>query len=212
MMAQPPRQTVRYHLKRPRGLKETHDHGSKPVRVRFAPSPTGKLHIGGARTAIYNWAFARANGRRLRPAHRGHRPRALHRGEHADHLARHDAGWASTGTRAPRWAATFGPYFQTERTDTYAAALRDAQGARRGLPVLLHQGGAGREARRPPRTTEGGYAGYDRTCRSHSLPKRPAARVDAGEPHVWRLKVPRRPRSDRLRRCGLRRHELPHRM
>ena len=35
---------------------------NKQVRVRFAPSPTGKLHIGGARTAIYNWAFARANG------------------------------------------------------------------------------------------------------------------------------------------------------
>ncbi len=35
---------------------------TSPVRVRFAPSPTGKLHIGGARTAIYNWAFARANG------------------------------------------------------------------------------------------------------------------------------------------------------
>ena len=35
---------------------------SQPVRVRFAPSPTGKLHIGGARTAIYNWAFARATG------------------------------------------------------------------------------------------------------------------------------------------------------
>ena len=35
---------------------------SDSVRVRFAPSPTGKLHIGGARTAIYNWAFARANG------------------------------------------------------------------------------------------------------------------------------------------------------
>ena len=33
----------------------------EPVRVRFAPSPTGELHIGGARTAIYNWAFARAN-------------------------------------------------------------------------------------------------------------------------------------------------------
>ena len=30
------------------------------VRVRFAPSPTGMLHVGGARTAIYNWAFARA--------------------------------------------------------------------------------------------------------------------------------------------------------
>ena len=33
-----------------------------PVRVRFAPSPTGALHVGGARTAIYNWAFARRTG------------------------------------------------------------------------------------------------------------------------------------------------------
>jgi len=31
------------------------------VRVRFAPSPTGYLHIGGARTALYNWLFARQN-------------------------------------------------------------------------------------------------------------------------------------------------------
>src|SRR4030088_998283 len=32
---------------------------SAPVRVRFAPSPTGFLHVGGARTALYNWLFAR---------------------------------------------------------------------------------------------------------------------------------------------------------
>ena len=32
------------------------------VRVRFAPSPTGPLHIGGVRTALYNWLFARAHG------------------------------------------------------------------------------------------------------------------------------------------------------
>ncbi|MCJ7668800.1 MAG: glutamate--tRNA ligase family protein, partial [Anaerolineae bacterium] len=32
---------------------------SKRVRVRFAPSPTGYLHVGGARTALYNWLFAR---------------------------------------------------------------------------------------------------------------------------------------------------------
>ena len=36
----------------------TNDSTRKP-RVRFAPSPTGQLHIGGVRTAIYNWAFAR---------------------------------------------------------------------------------------------------------------------------------------------------------
>ncbi|HHC08443.1 MAG TPA: glutamate--tRNA ligase, partial [Actinobacteria bacterium] len=32
------------------------------VRVRFAPSPTGHLHVGGARTALYNWLFARSRG------------------------------------------------------------------------------------------------------------------------------------------------------
>ena len=35
---------------------------SAPVRVRFAPSPTGFLHIGNARTALFNWAFARRHG------------------------------------------------------------------------------------------------------------------------------------------------------
>ena len=35
---------------------------SRPVRTRFAPSPTGYLHIGGARTALFSWAFARRHG------------------------------------------------------------------------------------------------------------------------------------------------------
>ena len=35
------------------------------VRVRFAPSPTGYLHIGGARTALFNWLFARKMGGKL---------------------------------------------------------------------------------------------------------------------------------------------------
>ena len=34
----------------------------KSVRVRFAPSPTGHLHVGGARTALFNWLFARGKG------------------------------------------------------------------------------------------------------------------------------------------------------
>ena len=34
----------------------------KPIRTRFAPSPTGFLHIGGARTALFNWLFARHHG------------------------------------------------------------------------------------------------------------------------------------------------------
>src|SRR5271157_4521428 len=35
---------------------------SSPVRVRFAPSPTGYLHVGGARTALFNWLYARHTG------------------------------------------------------------------------------------------------------------------------------------------------------
>ena len=35
------------------------------VRVRFAPSPTGNLHIGGARTALFNWLYAKAKGGNL---------------------------------------------------------------------------------------------------------------------------------------------------
>ena len=38
---------------------------SSPVRVRFAPSPTGYLHVGGARTALFNWLFARSQGGKL---------------------------------------------------------------------------------------------------------------------------------------------------
>ena len=35
---------------------------SRPIRTRFAPSPTGYLHVGGARTALFNWLFARKHG------------------------------------------------------------------------------------------------------------------------------------------------------
>ena len=68
------------------------------MRVRFAPSPTGALHIGGARTALYNWLLARGHGARVRPAHRGHRPRALHPRERRADLRGAALAGASTGT------------------------------------------------------------------------------------------------------------------
>ena len=39
-----------------------YDHDNTEIRVRFAPSPTGDLHIGGLRTALYNYLFAKNNG------------------------------------------------------------------------------------------------------------------------------------------------------
>ncbi|MGH7331924.1 MAG: glutamate--tRNA ligase [Candidatus Rokuibacteriota bacterium] len=44
------------------GQREGRGSRSAPVRVRFAPSPTGHLHVGGARTALFNWLFARHHG------------------------------------------------------------------------------------------------------------------------------------------------------
>ncbi len=52
---------------------------TETVVTRFAPSPTGFLHIGGGRTALFNWLYARAPRRQDAAADRGHRPRALHR-------------------------------------------------------------------------------------------------------------------------------------
>ncbi|MEB3323677.1 MAG: glutamate--tRNA ligase family protein, partial [Synechococcaceae cyanobacterium] len=39
--------------------------GDRPIRTRFAPSPSGHLHVGGARTALFCWAYARARGGRF---------------------------------------------------------------------------------------------------------------------------------------------------
>ncbi|UWX03702.1 glutamate--tRNA ligase [Pseudoxanthomonas sp. NC8] len=79
-------------------------------RSRFAPSPTGYLHIGGARTALYSWLQARHQGRHVRPAHRGHRPRAQHPGAIDAILEAMD--WMELDYDE-------GPIYQTQRLDRY---------------------------------------------------------------------------------------------
>ncbi len=132
------------------------------VRVRFAPSPTGALHIGGARTAIYNWALARRLGRHVRPAHRRHGSRALYSREHRPDpalatLARPELGRGSRGGRRARPVLPDPAHRQLHRR------TRSPEGLGRGLPVLLLRRGSGREARGG--TAGWGYAGYDRSCR-----------------------------------------------
>ena len=160
---------------------------TKPVRVRFAPSPTGKLHIGGARTAIYNWAFARATGGTFVLRIEDTDPERSTE-ENTQIILRALKWMGLDWDEGPEVGGPCGPYFQTQRTATYEAALQKLIDAGAAYPCFCtkEELDAKREA---AEKTEGGYAGYDRTCRA--IPADEAsARIAAGEPHVWRLKVP----------------------
>ena len=160
---------------------------NKPVRVRFAPSPTGKLHVGGARTAIYNWAFARATGGTFVLRIEDTDP--TRSTEENTQIILRAMDWLGLDwDEGPGVGGNFGPYFQTQRSDTYQAALDAMIAAGRAYPCFCSKETL--DAKRAiAEAEEGGYAGYDRTCRS--LPREEAqARIDAGEPHVWRLAVP----------------------
>ena len=74
------------------------------VRTRFAPSPTGYLHIGGVRTALFNWLFARQHGGQfILRIDDTDQQRNVEEALAADPRTA-CAGWASTGTKGPRSA------------------------------------------------------------------------------------------------------------
>lgn len=161
--------------------------GDSCVRVRFAPSPTGKLHIGGARTAIYNWAFARAMGGTF-----------ILRIDDTDPTRSTDENtrvilramrWLGLGwDEGPEAGGAYGPYRQTECLPLYRAAAEKLVAEGKAYycfcsPEKLSQDHDAAVARRDP------FQGYQRTCRA--LDAREArARADAGEPCTIRIKVP----------------------
>ena len=158
-----------------------------PVRVRFAPSPTGKLHVGGARTAIYNWAFARANGGTF-----------ILRIDDTDPTRSTDEN-TQVILRAMRWlgldwdegpevGGTFGPYWQTECLPLYREAAERLVAEGKAYycfctPEKLEADRKAAQERKDP------FQGYQRTCRNID-PAEAQARVDAGEPYTIRIKVP----------------------
>ncbi len=156
------------------------------IRVRFAPSPTGALHVGGARTAIYNWAFARRNGGAF-----------ILRIDDTD-LERSTAQNTAQILRSLEWlgidwdegpevGGSFGPYFQTQRSQNYTAALEHMKATGSAYPCFCST--VELEVKREAARTAEGVAGYDRSCRRLD-PAIVAARLAAGESHVWRLAVP----------------------
>ena len=156
------------------------------VRVRFAPSPTGYLHIGGARTALFNWLFARKMGGKL-----------ILRIEDTDieRLKEDSVSQILTSLKwlginwdeGPEAGGEYGPYYQSERFDIYkkyAQQLLDEGKAYYCFCTtedLAAQREKQRAAKQPFR--------YARTCRD--IPAEEAkARIAAGEPYSIRIKIP----------------------
>jgi glutamyl-tRNA synthetase len=100
----------------------------KPVRVRFAPSPTGYLHIGGARTALFNWLFARKHGGtfvlRVEDTDKSRNT------EEAAAAIYAGLQWLGLNwDEGPHVGGSFGPYFQSQRDNIYERYLQQLQNA-----------------------------------------------------------------------------------
>ncbi len=155
------------------------------VRVRFAPSPTGKLHIGGARTAIYNWAYARATGGKFILRIEDTDPERSTQ-ENIDLIVRAMRWLGLDWDEGPEVGGPYGPYLQTQRFDTYSEALAklDANGSAYPCFCTAEQNEMRREA-----IQNDGLAAHPDPCRCMGCEER-QQRMAAGEPYVWRLKVP----------------------
>lgn len=156
------------------------------VRVRFAPSPTGHLHVGGARTALYNWLFARQHGGRfvlrIEDTDRSrYQPDAL--SDLVDGLRWLGLCW----DEGPEVGGDYGPYYQSDRLDLYRryAGQLVAGGRAYRCYCSPQRLAAMREQQRAAKA----LPGYDRHCR-HLTPKQNADYESQGIRPVIRLAVP----------------------
>ncbi len=148
------------------------------IRVRFAPSPTGYLHVGGARTALYNWLFARHAGGVM-----------VLRIEDTD-VDRSKPELTTAILESLEWLGLLwdeGPIYQSQRLDRYRAMALNLEHAGRAYPCFctpeeLQAKRARAEAERRPWK-------YDGTCRA--LPESERQRLRAeGRPAAIRFQVP----------------------
>ena len=97
--------------------------GDDTIRARFAPSPTGYLHVGGARTALFNWLFCRRHGGRF--ILRIEDTDILRNIEGAEQKLIDDLRWLGIDyDEGPDIGGPLGPYRQSERRDLYDAATK----------------------------------------------------------------------------------------
>lgn len=156
------------------------------VRVRFAPSPTGHLHVGGARTAIFNWLFARHHGGtfliRVEDTDQARSTRE------SEAMVLDDLRWLGLAwEEGPDLGGPHAPYRQSERVELYGRVAREL--VDRGVAYRCYCSEEELEAKRKQAEAEGRPPHYDLTCWHN---RRDAARRlnDADAPHAIRFHVP----------------------
>jgi glutamyl-tRNA synthetase len=156
------------------------------LRVRFAPSPTGYLHVGGARTALFNWLLARRHGGvfvlRIEDTDAERSSPQMVEGI-LDGLRWLGLDW----DEGPGTGGSFGPYFQSERLDRYRAMA--AQLVEQGTAYYCYCPAEELKAKREAAEAAGGAWRYDRTCCALSA-ETVARYEEEGRPRAVRFKVP----------------------
>lgn len=156
------------------------------VRVRFAPSPTGYLHIGGARTALFNWLFAHKMGGKLILRIEDTDTERLKEDSVSQILT--SLKWLGINwDEGPEVGGDCGPYYQSERLPIYQKYAE--QLLEQGKAYYCFCSSADLEAQREKQRAAKQPFRYARTCRD--LPVEEAkARAAAGEPYSVRVKIP----------------------
>ena len=160
----------------------------RKVRVRFAPSPTGPLHIGGARTALYNYIFARKHGGDMILRIEDTDSRRFVPG--AEEYINESLAWLGIGIdEGVREGGAYGPYKQSERRDIYREHVKKLLDAGRAYiafdtPEQLEAARQEAPNFQYDATTRG------RMCNSLTLPADEVQRrIDAGEQYVVRFLI-----------------------
>lgn len=167
------------------------DSASRPVRVRFAPSPTGTLHIGSARTALYNYLFARHSGGSL-VLRIEDTDVARSKREHEESIIADLAWLGLKWDEGPDTGGAFGPYRQSERlkADIYHESARCLLESGRAYHCFCSQERL--EELKKERLARGEMPRYDRCCAAISR-EEAEARITAGEVATIRFRVPDHP-------------------
>ncbi|RDW88531.1 hypothetical protein BP6252_00563 [Coleophoma cylindrospora] len=170
-------------LSTPEGLRA---HG--PFRTRFAPSPTGYLHLGSLRTALFNYLIAKATGGQfLLRIEDTDQKRTI---PDAEQRLFEDLEWAGIEwDEGPKVGGLYGPYKQSERLAIYTSHAEQLIKSGHAYRCFCTQERLHKLAQL--RNTEGAAA-YDRACQRKYSIDQAAEMAAEGKPHVVRLKVPKK--------------------